>query len=66
LHSEAIFYPTIKNEEQENERIRRQTKECTAHGNGYLEALVKHTGSLILWSLGEQEVPVGVSGIEEI
>jgi hypothetical protein len=55
MRLEAIFYPKFENEQkEENQRIREQMKERVLNKQGYLEASIKHSGSLILWSGGER------------
>ncbi|GAX11575.1 hypothetical protein FisN_1Lh066 [Fistulifera solaris] len=54
MRLEAIFYPKFENEQKENQRTREQMKERVLDKQGYLEASIKHSGSLILWSGGER------------
>ncbi|KAL3793907.1 hypothetical protein ACHAW5_007070 [Stephanodiscus triporus] len=49
LRLEAIFHPKFENETPDSE-IRRKMLEGVASGDGYVEASLKHSGSLLLWS----------------
>ncbi|KAL3827649.1 hypothetical protein ACHAXA_000522 [Cyclostephanos tholiformis] len=49
LRLEAIFHPKFENESPDSE-IRRKMLDGVASGRGYLEASLKHSGSLLLWS----------------
>uniref|UniRef100_A0A7S4SIA2 tRNA ligase phosphodiesterase domain-containing protein n=1 Tax=Ditylum brightwellii TaxID=49249 RepID=A0A7S4SIA2_9STRA len=62
LRLEAIFHPKFENESQSNgaggnsdggDSKRKNMLEQVSKGHGYLEASLKHSGSLLLWS-GEQ------------
>ena len=49
LKLEAIFHPKFENESPDSE-IRRKMLDGVSSGRGYLEASLKHSGSLLLWS----------------
>ena len=49
LRLEAIFHPKFENETPDSE-VRRKMLDGVASGGGYLEASLKHSGSLMLWS----------------
>ena len=53
LRLEAIFHRKFENE-RPNHDIRRQMCARVVSGEGYVEASVKHSGSLLLWSGGQR------------
>jgi len=52
LKLEAIFHPKFDNEGPDTE-IRTNMLTKVAANEGYIEASLKHSGSLLLWSGGE-------------
>ena len=50
LKLEAIFHPKFDNESSSNSTIRQKMLHNVSTNRGYIEASLKHSGSLLLWS----------------
>eukprot|EP00581_Thalassiosira_minuscula_P018472 CAMPEP_0183726252 /NCGR_PEP_ID=MMETSP0737-20130205/22870_1 /TAXON_ID=385413 /ORGANISM="Thalassiosira miniscula, Strain CCMP1093" /LENGTH=1250 /DNA_ID=CAMNT_0025957549 /DNA_START=32 /DNA_END=3784 /DNA_ORIENTATION=+ len=50
LRLEAIFHPKFENERSNDASIRNRMLDNVSSQRGYLEASLKHSGSLLLWS----------------